>query len=404
MSRIEIVNESVVFQKTDAIVNAANTTLMGGGGVDGAIHDAAGDRLYWYFSDLGCTCQPGEAIESLGFNLPAKHIIHTVGPVWHGGDRNEPHILADCYRNSLDEAISHDCKSISFCCISVGVYGYPLEPATRIALKTVEDWLTHHTEDILVRFCCYSKEEYETYTGVAKELAIQVPLECRPASGNSYMDDATTLTAQDLNDDLCRFIHTLESIKNFSVISISRKFQYLMQCRVAGHVIAQLEELGEKVAFLKYFFMKGVAAIPGARRVPGWTQQKVNKTKPPIDYHKYLKRHGTDINKRCSEEEKEACWESLLKLAEPQWGQDKVKEEARMEVYAELGLSPEARLVRHVFGEDPDKVTLVWDEEGRRWKYCKAKQPSDSTGEDEDATLLAEAQRAEEESPPQSAE
>ena len=90
MSRIEIVHESVVFQETDAIVNAANVTLLGGGGVDGAIHDAAGPELHRYFYDLRCTCQPGEAIESPGFNLPAKHIIHTVGPIWHEGKANEP--------------------------------------------------------------------------------------------------------------------------------------------------------------------------------------------------------------------------------------------------------------------------------------------------------------------------
>jgi len=137
MKPIQIVHDSVVFQKTDAIVNAANTTLMGGGGVDGAIHDAAGDRLYWYFYKLGCTCQPGEAIESPGFNLPAKHIIHTVGPIWHEGKFNEPEILAECYRNCLDEAVKHDCRSISFCCISVGVYRYPLDAATRIALKAI---------------------------------------------------------------------------------------------------------------------------------------------------------------------------------------------------------------------------------------------------------------------------
>lgn len=372
MSSIEIVNESVVFQKTDAIVNAANSTLMGGGGVDGAIHDAAGDRLYWYFHDLGCTCQPGEAIESPGFNLPAKHIIHTVGPIWYGGNKNEPQILANCYRNSLDEAIKHDCMSISFCCISTGVYGYPLEPATRIALKTVEDWLKHHTEDILVRFCCYSKGEYEIYAGVAKELGIQVPLECRPGNRNAYMDDSSTLTAGDLNDDLCRFINGLESIKNYSIASVCRRFQYLMQERVAGHVLSRLEELENKVAFLRYFFMKGAAAIPGAGRIPGWTQNKANKTKPPIDYHEDLKRHGTDIGKQYSKEEKEACWNILSKLANPQDDQAKMKEDVRKQIYAELGISPEARLVRLVFGEDPDKVTLAWNEESKCWKCCKA--------------------------------
>ena len=171
--RIEIYRDSVVFQDVDAIVNAANVTLLGGGGVDGAIHTAAGPKLYWYFYDLGCTCQPGEAIESPGFDLPAKHIIHTVGPIWHEGEFNEPEILAACYRNCLDEATEYHCRSIAFCCISVGVYGYPLEPATRIALATVMEWLKVHESDILVRFCCYTDKEFETYLEVADELGIQ---------------------------------------------------------------------------------------------------------------------------------------------------------------------------------------------------------------------------------------
>ena len=171
--RIEIYRDSVVFQDVDAIVNAANVTLLGGGGVDGAIHDAAGPELYWYFHDLGCTCQPGEAIESPGFNLPAKHIIHTVGPIWHEGEFNEPEILADCYRNCLVEAIEYHCRSIAFCCISVGVYGYPLMPATSIALTTVVQWLQEHESDMLVRFCCYTDKEFETYLEVADELGIQ---------------------------------------------------------------------------------------------------------------------------------------------------------------------------------------------------------------------------------------
>ncbi len=170
--RIEIYRDSVVFQDVDAIVNAANVSLLGGGGVDGAIHAAAGPNLYWYFYDLGCTCQPGEAIESPGFDLPAKHIIHTVGPIWHEGEFNEPEILADCYRNCLVEATEYHCRSIAFCCISVGVYGYPLEPATRIALTTVMTWLKEHESDILVRFCCYTDKEFETYLEVADELGI----------------------------------------------------------------------------------------------------------------------------------------------------------------------------------------------------------------------------------------
>ena len=172
MSRIEIFHDSVVLQEVDAIVNAANVTLLGGGGVDGAIHDAAGPELYWYFHDLGCTCQPGEAIESPGFALPAKHIIHTVGPIWQGGDMNESEILAKCYSNCLDETVAYKCKSIAFCCISTGVYGYPLEPATRIALSTVSAWLKEHETSILVRFCCYDEMEFDTYLRVADELGI----------------------------------------------------------------------------------------------------------------------------------------------------------------------------------------------------------------------------------------
>ena len=172
MARIQIVQESVVFQEVDAIVNAANETLLGGGGVDGAIHDAAGPKLYNHFAKLGCTCQPAEAIESPGFNLPAKHIIHTVGPIWHEGKFNEPEILANCYRNCLEEAVTHNCRSIAFCGISTGVYRYPLVPATRIALSTVRDWLVEHESDMLVKFCCYESYEYDAYREVAGELGI----------------------------------------------------------------------------------------------------------------------------------------------------------------------------------------------------------------------------------------
>ena len=168
----KILRGDITKVKADAIVNAANVTLLGGGGVDGAIHDAAGPGLYWYFHDLGCTCQPGEAIESPGFDLPAKHIIHTVGPIWHEGKFNEPEILANCYRNCLDEATEYHCRSIAFCCISVGVYGYPRKLATRIALATVMEWLKVHESDILVRFCCYTDREFEAYIEVADELGI----------------------------------------------------------------------------------------------------------------------------------------------------------------------------------------------------------------------------------------
>lgn len=172
MARIQIVQESVVFQETDAIVNAANVTLLGGGGVDGAIHDAAGPELYHYFNKLKCTCQPGEAIESPGFKLPCKHIIHTVGPIWHEGRFNEPEVLKTCYINCLVEATEYKCKSIAFCGISTGVYKYPLEPATRIALSTVKAWLDEKGSDMLVKFCCFSQREFEVYQRVADELKI----------------------------------------------------------------------------------------------------------------------------------------------------------------------------------------------------------------------------------------
>ena len=172
MARIQIVQESVVFQKTDAIVNAANVTLLGGGGVDGAIHDAAGPELYHYFDKLKCTCQPGEAIESPGFNLPCKHIIHTVGPIWHEGKFNESEVLKNCYRNCLIEATEYKCLSIAFCCISVGVYRYPLEPATRIALSTVKSWLDENGSSMFVKFCCYSPREYAVYKKVAEEMEL----------------------------------------------------------------------------------------------------------------------------------------------------------------------------------------------------------------------------------------
>lgn len=189
--RIEIVHDSVVFQDVDAIVNAANVTLLGGGGVDGAIHDAAGPELYWHFHRLGRTCQPGEAVESPGFALPAKHIIHTVGPIWHGGDKNEPETLAKCYRNSLDLAVSHNCKSIAFCGISTGVYGYPLEPATRIAISTVAKWLNEYDSNMLVRFCCYSPREFKVYRKTAYELKIRY-------SSPFYEDSPSDVTTSQL--------------------------------------------------------------------------------------------------------------------------------------------------------------------------------------------------------------
>jgi len=164
--RITIVNEGVVFQKVEAIVNAANRSLLGGGGVDGAIHRAAGPGLLAECRTLG-GCETGDAKATKGYKLPAKWVIHTVGPVWHGGARGEANLLASCYRRSLEEAVRLGAKSLAFPCISTGVYGYPLEAATKIALETVRQFLETNSSIAEVRFCCFTKVEYETYRRMA---------------------------------------------------------------------------------------------------------------------------------------------------------------------------------------------------------------------------------------------
>ncbi len=162
-NNIHIIKASVVDQDTDAIVNAANYSLLGGGGVDGAIHKAAGPDLLEACKLLGC-CPVGGAKITKGYNLKAKHVIHTVGPVF-GGTPTDGDALAACYRNSLNLARLNDLHSISFCGISTGVYGYPVRDATRVALWTVNDWLEKNADyDIEIRFCCFTDEEYSVYT------------------------------------------------------------------------------------------------------------------------------------------------------------------------------------------------------------------------------------------------
>ena len=162
MGKIEIKIGDITKEKVDAIVNAANTTLLGGGGVDGAIHRAAGPELLKECATLG-VCKTGEAKLTKGYNLPAKFVIHAVGPVWHGGNTNEIALLASCYSNSLRIAKENGIKTIAFPAISTGAYRFPLERAARIAIKTVKEFLSANTEIDKVIFVCFDQKTYDTY-------------------------------------------------------------------------------------------------------------------------------------------------------------------------------------------------------------------------------------------------
>ncbi len=153
----------------DAIVNAANTSLLGGGGVDGAIHRAAGPELLEFNRKLG-GCKTGEAKISPGFNLSAKYIIHTVGPVWNGGQNNEDELLANCYKNSLKLAVENGIKTIAFPAISTGVYHFPLERATKIAVNEVKRFLEINETVEKVIFVCFDERTYEIYDKTFKNI------------------------------------------------------------------------------------------------------------------------------------------------------------------------------------------------------------------------------------------
>lgn len=168
MRLIEIIQGDITRLKIDAIVNAANTSLLGGGGVDGAIHRAAGPELLTECRTLN-GCPTGEAKITKGYNLPAKYVIHTVGPVWHGGNSGEPQKLASCYRRSLELAEKHNLTSVAFPNISTGIYGYPKKEAATIAVREVRNFLEKANVINRVIFCIFDEENYRIYQDFLEE-------------------------------------------------------------------------------------------------------------------------------------------------------------------------------------------------------------------------------------------
>ena len=167
MAKMIVVKGDITTLKVDAIVNAANQVMLGGGGVDGAIHRAAGRELFEACLKVpevrpGVRCPTGEARITPGFKLPAKYVIHTVGPVYRDGTKGEAEKLANCYKNSLALACENNCRTVAFPCISTGVYGYPIEEASGIAVRETKAFLDAHPE-MEVIFCCFSEKDKAVY-------------------------------------------------------------------------------------------------------------------------------------------------------------------------------------------------------------------------------------------------
>ena len=173
-AQIEVIHGDITRMDSDAIVNAANSSLQGGGGVDGAIHRAAGRELLKECRTLG-GCPTGQARITGGYHLPARYVIHTVGPVWHGGDRDEDALLAACYRNSLQLAADHDLKTVAFPSISTGAYRFPIERASVIAMEEVKRFLSEKTSLRKVTFVCFSEEDRQAYQVALERVSARGP-------------------------------------------------------------------------------------------------------------------------------------------------------------------------------------------------------------------------------------
>ena len=168
INRITVIQGDITQQKVDAIVNAANTSLLGGGGVDGAIHRAAGSELLAECRKLN-GCRTGDAKITQGYNLPAKWVIHTVGPIWQGGNQNEDELLASCYRRCLELAEQHYILTIAFPAISTGIYGFPMERATGIAIAQIKSFLEINTSIEQVILVCFGQQAYNCYLRAMQE-------------------------------------------------------------------------------------------------------------------------------------------------------------------------------------------------------------------------------------------